>query len=119
MLSEPEEKGLLMEFCPVCGSLLLPASVNGRKVLKCKECGYVSEKSNPRYKVTETIARSPLDKVAVVDLDFSTLPVVTYKCESCGNDKAYAYEVQTRAGDEPATRFYICTKCRKVYREYA
>ena len=110
-----------MEFCPVCGSLLVPANVGGRKVLKCRVCGYVkNESSNTAlYKVTETITHSPLDKVTVVDLDLSTLPMVAYKCEACGNDKAYVYEVQTRAGDEPATRFYICTRCRKVYREYA
>lgn len=109
-----------MEFCPVCGSLLVPVTINSKKVLKCRECGYIKEEvANPRYKVTEAIQRSPLDKIAVVDVDFSTLPTVTYKCENCGNDKAYVHEVQTRAGDEPATRFYICTKCKKVYREYA
>lgn len=109
-----------MEFCPVCGSILLPTSSKGKRVLKCRECGYEKDEViDPKYKVTEEIARSPLDKVAIIDIDFSTLPIVTFNCENCGNDKAYAYEVQTRAGDEPATRFYICTKCRKVYREYA
>ena len=110
-----------MEFCPVCGSVLIPATVKGKRVLKCRECGYVKDEnpSAAHYRVTEAISRSPLDKVAVIDVDVSTLPVVVYRCEACGNDKAYVYEVQTRAGDDPATRFYICTKCRKVYREYA
>ncbi|WP_326403765.1 transcription factor S [Infirmifilum sp. NZ] len=110
-----------MEFCPKCGGLMVPAVVNGKKVLKCQSCGYVKEPANPgrAYRVEEKIERHPLDKVVVFDVDVATLPVVQFKCENCGNDKAYVYEVQTRAGDEPATRFYICTKCRKVYREYA
>ncbi|AKG39401.1 hypothetical protein MA03_05860 [Infirmifilum uzonense] len=110
-----------MEFCPKCGGLMLPAVVDGRKVLKCRSCGYVKESNNPgnAYRLEEKVQRHPLDKITVLDVNVSTLPVVPFKCENCGNDKAYVYEVQTRAGDEPATRFYICTKCRKVYREYA
>jgi len=110
-----------MEFCPQCGAVLLPVTVQGRKVLKCRVCGYVKEDSsgNSGYRVTENIERKPLDKISIVDVDVSALPIVPFVCENCGNDKAYAYEVQTRAGDEPATRFYVCTKCRKVYREYA
>lgn len=110
-----------MEFCPKCGGLMVPGKVGGRKVLACRSCGYTVEASNPggAYRVEERIKRHPLDRVAVIDVDVATLPVVAYRCESCGNDKAYVYEVQTRAGDEPATRLYVCTRCRKVYREYA
>lgn len=110
-----------MEFCPKCGGVMVPEKRNGRKLLVCRSCGYTVEASNPSsaYRVKERIDRHPLDKVTVVDVDVTTLPVVPFRCENCGNDKAYVYEVQTRAGDEPATRFYICTKCRKVYREYA
>ncbi|MCC6003216.1 MAG: transcription factor S [Thermofilum sp.] len=109
-----------MEFCPQCGSIMTPTIVNGKRVLKCAHCGYVSEgKSSNTYRVSQKIMKSPKDAVSLVDIDISTLPVVEFKCENCGNNKAYVYELQTRAGDEPATRFYICTKCRKVYREYA
>ncbi|ABL78029.1 transcription factor S [Thermofilum pendens] len=109
-----------MEFCPKCGGLMVPSVVNGKKVLRCSRCGYIVEKSNPgTYRVSHRIERTPKDVVTLVDVDVSVLPVVSFKCENCGNDKAYVYELQTRAGDEPATRFYICTKCRKVYREYA
>ncbi len=110
-----------MKFCPKCGSILVPATENGRKVLKCMKCGYVepldaNEKS--AYTVKEKIKKKPKDFIQVIDVDVSTLPVVDFKCEACGNDKAYVFEVQTRSADEPATRIYICTKCGKRYREY-
>jgi DNA-directed RNA polymerase subunit M len=109
-----------VEFCPKCGGIMVPTVLNGKKVLKCTHCGYIAEGNNPNtYKLSQKIERNPKDTVTLVDVDVSTLPVVEFKCENCGNDKAYVYELQTRAGDEPATRFYICTRCRKVYREYA
>lgn len=40
------------------------------------------------------------------------------KCPECGNDEAHWYTEQTRAADEPATRFYICTECGHKWRDY-
>ncbi|MEM2705477.1 MAG: transcription factor S, partial [Thermoplasmata archaeon] len=39
-------------------------------------------------------------------------------CPKCGNRGAYWMLKQTRAADEPETRFYICTKCGYRWREY-
>lgn len=46
------------------------------------------------------------------------LPTVDKKCDKCGNDKAYYYLQQTRASDEPETRFYICKECDNKWRGY-
>lgn len=109
-----------MKFCPKCGSVMIPTTVNGERVLKCRSCGYTEplNTSSKGYRVKQKLEKKPLDKIQIVDIDVSTLPVVTFKCEACGNDKAYVFEVQTRSADEPATRIYICTKCGKRYREY-
>jgi len=47
-----------------------------------------------------------------------TFPIVAEKCKVCGNDKAYFWTTQTRAGDEAETKFFKCTKCEKTWREY-
>jgi len=46
------------------------------------------------------------------------LPIVNEDCPECGHDKAYFWTKQTRASDEPETKFYRCVKCRKTWREY-
>ncbi|MCD6114052.1 MAG: transcription factor S, partial [Thermoprotei archaeon] len=40
------------------------------------------------------------------------------ECPKCGNREAYVWMMQTRAADEPPTRFYRCTKCGYTWREY-
>lgn len=110
-----------MKFCPKCGSIMVPATKNGKKILRCTKCGYwepLEGSSRKNFTVKEKIEKKPKDFIQVIDVDVSTLPVVDFKCEACGNDKAYVFEVQTRSADEPATRIYICTKCGKRYREY-
>ena len=57
-------------------------------------------------------------KVEVVEKDFQAMPLVPNKCSKCNHGKAYYWEIQTRASDEPATRFYKCEKCQHVWREY-
>ena len=39
-------------------------------------------------------------------------------CPRCEHDKAEFWTVQTRAGDEPETRFYKCQDCGYIWREY-
>ncbi|RLG87398.1 MAG: transcription factor S, partial [Thermoprotei archaeon] len=40
------------------------------------------------------------------------------RCPRCGYDEVYYWEVQTRAADEPTTRFFKCARCGYVWREY-
>jgi len=39
-------------------------------------------------------------------------------CPKCGHQGAHWMLQQTRAADEPETRFYICPKCGYRWREY-
>ncbi|HIH26085.1 transcription factor S [Candidatus Woesearchaeota archaeon] len=93
-------------FCPKCDNLLMPK--DGK--MKCS-CGYTSVES----KITEKKKKS--DDIVVVDKNEENLPRMPTDC-TCGNTEAYFWTKQTRGGDEPETRFFKCTKCSKVWREY-
>lgn len=96
---------------------MLPKKVGGKTILVCNSCGY-SEKATwvDDYKLKKKTNKR--EEVPVVEESESTLPTVKVKCPKCGNDKAYWWMRQTRSADEPTTRFYKCTKCKHVWREY-
>lgn len=96
-------------ICPKCGSLLIPK--DGKMV--CPSCGYEQEEA----KIVEKVKSEK--KIEMVKEKPETLPVVDAECPKCGNKKAYFWMEQTRAADEPPTRFYKCTKCGYVWREYS
>jgi len=100
-----------MEFCPKCGAVL----VQKRKNYGCARCDY-STKEKLKLKTSEKMEEK--NKVAVIKKEINTLPVVVEKCRQCGNDKAYFWTIQTRAGDEAETKFFKCTKCDHTWREY-
>ena len=110
-----------MRFCPRCGGLMLPVRKEGNRViLRCNRCGY-EEEARERIMISRTIEHSPHEKTIVVDesaQNLKVLPTVRALCPRCGNNLAYYWMVQTRAADEPATRFFKCTKCGYVWREY-
>ena len=47
-----------------------------------------------------------------------TMPLTDEECPKCKHGKAYYWLVQTRAGDEPETRFFRCEKCKHTWRDY-
>lgn len=95
-------------FCKKCGSIMLPKSGKG---LECS-CGY-SESGNVKLKESG----KNHDMLGIAE-DKEILPLTDAICEKCGHTQAYTWEVQTRASDEPATRFYKCEKCKHTWREY-
>ena len=103
-------------FCPKCGSILVPKKEDGKKLLACS-CGYKTSQLEGAT-VTETIART--DKsVEVIDKgELQTLPKTPVECPKCGHKMAYFWLVQTRAGDEPETKFLRCEKCEHTWRDY-
>jgi len=107
-------------FCTKCGSLMLPKKEGNHKVLLCTnpKCGFKS-KDMSIATIKETVAK-PTREIEIVDdkADLSILPVVDNTCENCGNKKAYFWTLQTRAGDEPETKFYKCQKCGHTVRDY-
>ena len=102
-------------FCSKCGGLMLPSK--DKKGAKCASCGY-SEKGQSSLKISEKGRNSEV--IAVVDnkQELDTLPKIKATCNKCHNDEAYYWHVQTRAADEPETRFSRCTKCGHTWRSY-
>ena len=101
-------------FCK-CGSILMPKKENGKVVVKCLKCGH--EQKDASFEFREKTAKK--DEIIIVDKETETHTVVEAECPKCHNDKAYFWSQQTRASDEPETRFYKCVKCRYTWREYS
>jgi len=78
----------------------------------------ISKLSSEKLKIKTSEKIEEKSKVAVVKKEMNTLPLVVEKCKKCGNDKAYFWTSQTRAGDEAETKFFKCTKCNHTWREY-
>ncbi len=103
-----------MEFCPKCKSLMRPMQKGGKTVLGCS-CGYV--KKEAAKPIVEKV-KEP-EALVVMSEDEETLPITEEECPKCGNKKAYFWLQQTRAGDEPETKFLRCTKCKHTWRDYS
>jgi len=117
-----------MEFCPKCGSRLVPKKGKEGKdatlVMACPKCGY--KKKAPEKKAEPKLAKTaqpnPKQLVAVISKEeqkLRTLPTVRIECPKCGNNTAYVWQVQTRGADESSTQFLRCTKCSYTFREYS
>ena len=107
-----------MQFCDECGSMMMPFKDDkGNAQLKCRSCGHIM-KGNSELIVSQTVKRSPKDKIVVVEDDSIPMPKTAASCPKCGHNEAYYWTVQTRRGDEGATEFYRCTKCRTTWRDY-
>lgn len=102
-----------MLFCPRCGSMLRPKLVRDKKVLACS-CGYVAEKSSSVVSLSGK--KQEEVKLEVIEKETMAYPVVDEECPKCKNDKAYTWSQQMRAGDEPETHFFKCTKCGHTWR---
>ncbi len=109
-----------MKFCKKCGGLLLPSkNKKGETVFKCRKCG----------KKSKSVEESPVLKrkvnskkgIPVIDTEkrAKKLSTISTVCPKCGHDRAIWWMMQTRSGDEPATRFFKCVKCGHQWRDYA
>ncbi len=102
-----------MKFCPKCGTLL----VQKRKRFSCNKCGYV-EKEKVKLITSEKFIRKEGAGV-LREKESIVMPTIAVDCPKCGNEEAYFYTAQTRAGDEAETQFFHCTKCHYKWRKYA
>lgn len=110
-------------ICPKCGGLMRPVREGSFTYMKCVRCGYKvqSPEKSTTLKVSSRIEHSVKEKTVVVEepQEISRLPITRdVTCKKCGHNEAYYWVVQTRAADEPPTRFYKCAKCGYVWREY-
>ena len=110
-----DDEGEIM-FCPKCGGLMVPIKKKGKIVYKCTVCGYEMEGKQEKI-IEKTKKKKEIPKLSKKKIEL--LPKVKIKCPRCGNTEAYTWMEQTRGVDEPPTRFYKCTKCGYVWREYA
>jgi DNA-directed RNA polymerase subunit M len=115
-----------MEFCPNCGTRLIPTRKkkvkNALLQLVCPKCGYKKRGVNISAVTPKAIARAPQESIAVIGKEeqkLRTLPTVRIECPKCGNHLAYVWQVQTRGSDESSTQFFRCTKCNYTFREYS
>lgn len=107
-----------MQFCPKCGSIMMPKRDGKKTIVACAKCSYKSSDTED-FSLKENIKKEEKPEVGVVDEDMETLPKTKADCDKCGNDEAYYWEIQTRASDEPATKFLKCTKCKHIWRDYS
>ncbi|MFO7837129.1 MAG: transcription factor S [Candidatus Thorarchaeota archaeon] len=107
-----------MEFCDECGAMMVPSEdEDGNRVLKCRSCSH--EKAiEGELKVSQSIEKTPRDKIIIVEEESVPLPKTTAECPRCGHNEAYFWTSQTRRADEGATEFYRCTKCKHTWRNY-
>ena len=103
-------------FCPKCGAILVPKKDGDKKVLHCS-CGYTNRKPS-EVKLTEHMKKTKSIEV-VQNPEHEALPLTDAECPKCKHGKAYFWEVQTRAADEPATKFLKCEKCTHTWRDYS
>ncbi len=104
-----------MMFCPKCGGLLLPKVDGNKKTMQCK-CGY-STKQIDTAVLSEKISEK--QAIDVVEKEIEPHPLTIVECPKCKHRKAYFWTVQTRASDEPETKFMKCEKCEHVWRDYS
>jgi DNA-directed RNA polymerase subunit M len=105
-----------LQFCPKCGSTLLPSKKEKKVTLVCPKCGYTSSKGE---KVVSRISQDT-EKIVVIGRDIQkirTLPKTKAECPKCGNHEAFYWLVQTRGADESSTQFLRCTRCGATWRE--
>ena len=108
-----------MEFCPKCGGLMVPKKSGSHVVLICRRCGKKKTAKLKKFKISAHSGKKK-GKILVIDKKskIDVLPKTDVTCPKCNNDKAYWWMQQMRSADEASTRFYKCTKCGYVWREY-
>jgi DNA-directed RNA polymerase subunit M len=101
-----------MDFCQKCGSVILIA--DGKAA--CVNCGY-KPKGRVKIQASEKFEKSS-GILVINEKELTTYPIVEIKCSKCKHDKAFFWQLQTRAGDESETKFYKCVKCEHTWRVY-
>ena len=104
-------------FCPKCGSIMKPKVIKGKKAMVCS-CGYVEYETGD-VKLTEKISKDDSIDIVNEEQELDTLPTTPCTCPKCGYNNCYYWLVQTRASDEPETKFLKCVRCKHVFRDYS
>lgn len=97
---------------------MIPKKEGQKTVFVCPKCGF-KLKDVSEQRMADTIQQKEKKNVEVVDAEIEHLPVTKEECPKCGNDEAYYWSLQTRAADEPETRFFKCSRCKHTWRDYS
>jgi DNA-directed RNA polymerase subunit M len=110
-----------MEFCPSCETRLILTRNSEYIIFSCSRCGY-QKIANPKPVTSKTVVNPTfVNDIIVIGKKEQTLRKSTtakIKCQKCGSNLAYTWQVQTRSGDEGATQFFKCIKCDYTFRLY-
>ncbi len=68
---------------------------------------------NKKLKI-KTVEEEPREEENVSQEEYEKMD-----CTKCGARKVISWTEQTRASDEPPTRFYKCLKCGNTWRDYS
>ena len=105
-----------MQFCPKCGTIMIPVKKKAHAVLTCRKCGFTQKKVVKAVKITEKPEKN--HRVIVLEKNLTSLPKTEKECPKCGHQQVYWWMQQTRGTDEPPTQFFKCVKCNNTWREY-
>lgn len=108
-----------MEFCEKCGDLMIPQKKGKNTYLVCRKCERRKLAKKREYNL---VVSSKAEKKGVVVVEkkhrVEVLPTTMAQCPKCEFNQAYWWMQQTRAADEPPTRFFKCARCNHVWRAY-
>ncbi|KAK8440636.1 RNA polymerase III C11 subunit [Candidozyma auris] len=110
----------MLSFCPYCSNMLLMSQgEDALNKLQCPTCPYEFRISGFQMFERKILPRKEVDDVLGGDGAWDNVDQTTAQCpvDSCGNDKAYFFQLQIRSADEPMTTFLKCTKCSHQWRE--
>ncbi len=99
-----------MKFCPLCFKLLLIESSTTGNRLICKLCRYYYPLVRPQKMVIQYAKDHKLEVVEQHQMT-KDMPITQALCPTCGHNKAYYEQRQTRSADEASTLFFTCVKC--------
>lgn len=82
------------------------------------KCNFVQK--NVETMEIKEFAKNVEPEIEIVgEQDENMLPLCEADCPKCEHKKAYYWLIQTRAGDEPETKFLRCEKCKHTWRDYS
>ena len=94
----------------------MPKREESRKLLVCS-CGYKTKEIG-QATIRERVIKKGKSVEVVEKGELEILPKTNAECPKCSHKTAYFWLVQTRAGDEPETKFLKCEKCGHTWRDY-
>jgi len=102
-------------FCPKCGTILIPKTKNKKRIIECS-CGHKDTDLSQLENLKEVVKQEK--DIEVIEDQPEILPETQEECPKCEHKTAYFWTIQTRASDEPETKFLRCKKCKHTWRDY-